>query len=349
MENILLSEYQLTETLTLKNRIVMAPMTRVAVGQDFIPTAAMVDYYARRADAGLIITEGTVISPTATGYRHAPGIFTEEQIAGWRQVTDKVHQQGGLIFCQIWHVGRVSHPDLIQGETPIAPSATLMTGSVSRIHELQYGQSRAASQAEIKQIINDFATAAKNAIKAGFDGVEIHGANGYLIDQFLHHHTNLRDDAYGQTPENMARFALEVVHACIDAIGHDRVAIRLSPVGYVNQMASDHKDAANFAYLLTELNHLRLAYVHTGNFDDRIKHAELGSLSMTEFLRQYYQGNLIAAGSYSADSAAEGILQHKFDLVAIGRPFIANPDLINKIQQKQAWQVYDTSMLKNLY
>ena len=208
MNHELFEPYSLNRLLHLKNKIVMAPMTRAKASADFVPTPEMADYYARRAEAGLIITEGTVINAEALGCRYVPGIFNENQISHWKKVTDKVHQNNGLIFLQIWHVGRVSHPDFLGGKLPIGPSASVMTGAVYRSPGLTYGPSRAATLAEIKQLIDAYAAAAHNAIKAGFDGVEIHGANGYLVDQFLHHHTNQRDDDYGGNAENMARFAL---------------------------------------------------------------------------------------------------------------------------------------------
>jgi 2,4-dienoyl-CoA reductase-like NADH-dependent reductase (Old Yellow Enzyme family) len=264
----LLAPYQLTPAMTLKNRMVMAPMTRVSATEDHIPTMEMAAYYAKRADAGLIITEATIISPSAKGHKRVPGIFNTEQIKGWKPVAQSIHDRGGRAFMQLWHVGRVSHPVFLDGQLPVSASATTMTGKISRMPELTYGTSREASISEIQQIIQDFAQAAENAIVAGFDGIEIHGANGYLIDQFLHYHTNHRQDDYGATPENMARFALEIVHACAKRIGYDRVSIGLSPGAYLNEITGDMRDAAVFHYLLEQLNPLALAYIHVGNFDD---------------------------------------------------------------------------------
>lgn len=349
MKNILFTEYRLNTQLTLKNRILMAPMTRAKSDNDLVPTMAMVDYYARRADAGLIITEGTVIGQNARGHNNVPGIFNNDQINKWRMITEAVHANNGLIFNQIWHVGRVSHPYFLEGKLPISPSETIMTGRISRVEGLTFGKSRAATLEEIEQLICSYAVAATNAIKAGFDGIEIHGANGYLVDQFLHHHTNKRDDIYGGTPENMARFALDVVHACGKAIGYERVGLRLSPGAYLNEIIGDESDAQVFKYLFENLNQHPIAYVHTGNFNDTTKFKELNDMTMTAFIRSYYRGMVVATGSYTLESALQGISQGDFDLVAMGRPFIANPDLINRMQENLTLNNYDVSMLSTLY
>jgi N-ethylmaleimide reductase len=248
-QNILFTEYPLNKLLTLKNRILMAPMTRCQSDANFVPTPKMIAYYARRADAGLIITEGTIISKDARGHDFVPGIFTPQHVEKWRLITEAVHERGGLIFCQLWHVGRVSHPDFLNGQLPISASETTMTGKISRSHGLVFGKSRAATLADITDLVATYATAAKNARAAGFDGVEIHGANGYLIDQFLHNHTNLRHDQYGGSIENMARFALEIVNACGAEIGMERVAIRLSPGAYLNEIIGEPRDGEVFQWL----------------------------------------------------------------------------------------------------
>lgn len=348
-ENVLFTEYQLNHLFTLKNKILMAPMTRAKADNDLVPTQAMAEYYARRADAGLIITEGTVISPDASGYNNVPGIFNTAQINQWKSVTDAVHKNNGLIFMQIWHVGRVSHPHFLQGKLPISPSATTMTGRIMRSEGLTYGESRAVTLQEIKELINNYAIAAENAIKAGFDGIEIHGANGYLIDQFLHCHTNKRDDEYGGSPENMARFALDVVKACGDAIGYERIGLRLSPGAYLNEIVGEKRDALAFKYLFEKLNHYPIAYVHTGNFNDAQQFAELDNMTMTAFIRFHYHGTVVAAGGYTIETASEGVSQGNFDLVAIGRPFISNPDLITRLRKNDALTHYDANMLSTLY
>ena len=346
----LLTPYALNSRFLLKNRIVMAPMTRDKAQDDLSPTALMAQYYARRADAGLIITEGTIIHEDTIGYKNVPGIFTQKHLDGWKKVTDEVHAKNGHIFLQIWHLGRVSHPFYLKGKLPISASATQMEGRLWRTENLQYGgASRAATLTDIKAISQQYALAAENAINAGFDGVEIHGANGYLIDQFLHYHTNHRTDDYGQTPENMARFALEVVKSVGKAIGYDKTGLRISPGAYLNQIQGDNRDAMVFAHLLEQLNALPIAYVHTGNFDDKVKFPELNDQSMTAFIRSHYKGKLIACGSYQIQEAAQGIKENQFDLVAIGRPFIANPNLIEHLKNNATLTAYDPSMLEKLY
>lgn len=345
--SILLEPFEL-KNLQLKNKVIMAPMTRNSADDNLVPTQEMAEYYARRADAGLIISEGTIIRPDGRGYSNVPGIFTQEQIAGWQKVTTKVHQKDGKIFLQIWHVGRVSHPNFLNGQLPISASETMMTGKVKRADNLIYGKSRAVTLNDIESLIESYAIAAKNAIAAGFDGIEIHGANGYLIDQFLHYSTNLRTDKYGGSPENMSRFAVEVVKACGDAIGYERVGIRLSPGAYLNEIVGDPRDAFVFQNLFQQLNALPIAYVHTGNFDDKKTFSELNDKTMTEFIRQYYKGTVIACGSYAFSDAEAGISENKFDLVAMGRPFIANPNLINLFKRNSLIQTYYVDMLKTL-
>lgn len=347
--NILFEPFVLNDEIHLKNRIIMAPMTRNMANDDLSPTDDMMEYYARRADAGLIISEGTIIRPDGTGYSNAPGIFSQVHIDRWRKVTAAVHARNGRIFSQIWHTGRVSHPNFLNGELPISASETTMTGEVKRSENLQYGKSRSATLSEIQGLVHSYAIAAKNAIEAGFDGIEIHAANGYLVDQFLHYNTNQRTDEYGITPENMARFALEVVTACGKMIGYQRVGIRLSPGAYLNEIVGDQRDAKVFEYLLNQLNQLPIAYVHTGNFDDNVKFQELGNKTMTEFMRAYYKGTLVACGGYKLESVQDSIKNNEFDLIAIGRPFIANPDLISKLQKNESIRSYDARMLETLY
>lgn len=346
---MLLDPLQLNQSLRLKNRIIMAPMTRSMCDDQLVPTKLMSDYYARRADAGLIISEGIIIRPDGQGYPNVPGIYTDKQIEAWKRITDNVHQHGGLIFAQIWHAGRVSHPIYLNGDLPLSPSATRMTGLVKRGNGLRHGQSRAATLSELDGLIDSFVTAALNARSAGFDGIEFHGANGYLIDQFLHYDTNQRQDEYGKTPEGMARFVVKMTKAVADAIGADRVAIRLSPAAYIHEIQQDVRDKDVFKYLLNELSQLNLAYLHTGAFDDSLRFVELENLSMTEFLRRYYTGHLIASGGYDAEKAEQILTTGLADAVAFGRAFIANPDLVKRIQTAQAWMPYDNNMLDNLY
>ena len=346
MTTDLLTPYKLNNTIELQNRILMAPLTRCMSDDNLVPTQAMVDYYARRADAGLIISEATIIRPDAQGYPNTPGLFTNEQVQGWRKVTDAVHAKGGKIFAQLWHVGRVAHPHFFDGEV-LAPSAIGIEGSVPRMRELTYQTPKAATLEDIKLLINDYAKAAENAVEAGFDGVEIHGANGYLIDQFLHFAANVREDEYGQTPENMSRFALEVVDAVIARIGADKTALRVSPGAYFN-MAEDNRDKAVFDYLLKELNTRSLAYLHGGIFDDSMRFESLQGKKISEYLRENYQGSLVGVGSYTYETARDAINNNQFDLIAIGRPFIANPDYIQKVTSKEELVTYDESMLAEL-
>lgn len=334
--------------LELPNRIVMAPMTRNMATEDYCPTEQAAAYYARRAETGLILTEATVVTPEGRGHSNTPGVYTEAQVDAWRRVADAVHEAGGRIFMQLWHVGRVTHPELTGGAAPVSASAVRLEGTIARARHLEYAEPRAMTQDDIGRVVDAFARGASNAIAAGCDGVEIHGANGYLLDQFLHHHTNRRDDGYGCSPENMSRFAIEVTDAVIDAVGGERTGIRLSPGAYFN-MEGDPRDAAVFEALLRELNRRDLAYVHTGIFDDSMRFDELGGRTSTEFLREHYAGVLMACGSYSPESAARAIAESRFDLIAIGRPLIANPDYVHRVRRGEDLVAYDADMLTDLH
>jgi len=346
MNTDLLTPYRLNDTIELKNRVLMAPLTRCMADENLVPTQDMVEYYARRAGTGLIISEATIIRPDGQGYPTTPGLFTREQIQGWKKVTDAVHANGGKMFAQLWHVGRVAHPHFFDGEV-LAPSAIGVEGSVPRMRELTYITPKAATIDDIKSLIADFAKAAENAIEAGFDGVEIHGANGYLIDQFLHYEANVREDEYGQTPQNMARFALEVTDAVIAAVGNERTALRVTPGAYFN-MSEDNRDKAVFDYLLPELEKRNLAYLHGGIFDDSTTFESLEGKTTSEFLRAGYKGTLVGVGSYSFESAKAAINEGKFDLIAIGRPLIANPDYISKVTNGEELVPYSDEMLAEL-
>lgn len=350
MTQQLFDSYQLNDTLTLKNKIVMAPLTRCMADDDLVPTAAMAAYYGRRAQAGLIISEAVVIRPDAQGYPNTPGLFTPQQIQGWRQVTDAVHAGGGKIFAQLWHTGRVAHPHFYQDVTGydavMAPSAVAVEGSVPRMRELTYQTPTPVSHEQIAQLVADYSQAAANAIDAGFDGVEIHGANGYLIDQFLHHDSNRREDEYGVTPANMARFPLAVVDAICERIGADRTALRVSPGAYFN-MSGDSRDREVFDYLLPELELRNLAYLHIGIFDDAMEFDYLDG-SASSYVRKHYANTLMGVGSYSAETGAAAIANNQFDLLAIGRPFIANPDYVERIEQGLPVVSYSEEMLTSL-
>ncbi|MCG7531242.1 alkene reductase [Psychrobium sp. MM17-31] len=346
MTDNLFQSFALNDTLELSNRIAMAPLTRCMADDNLVPTQAMADYYAKRAQTGLIISEATIIRPDGQGYPNTPGLFSAEQIAGWKKVTDAVHSKGGKIFAQLWHTGRVAHPHFFGGGDVLAPSATLVEGTVPRMRDLTYVTPKAASKDDIAQLVADYATAAANAIEAGFDGVEIHGANGYLIDQFLHHDANKRDDEYGQTPENMARFPLAVVDAIAEAIGWHKTALRISPGAYFN-MAGDARDGDVFKYLLGELEQRQLAYLHLGLFDDSMEFDYLDG-NATDFVRRHYSKTLMGVGGYTAETGSQAIEDNRFDLVAIGRPFIANPDYIEKVRQGDELTPYSDEMLAEL-
>jgi len=343
---VALSQFELNNSLTLQNRIVMAPLTRCFADENLVPTLDIEKYYEKRSTVGLIITEGVIINETGHGYPNTPGIYTKAQIAGWKKVTDKVHAKGGKIFMQIWHVGRVSHPIYLAGATPVAPSAVKVEGRIPRSENLEYETPRALTTEEVVATINDYKQAAINAIEAGFDGVEIHGANGYLIDQFLHQHTNQRDDEYGGSAEKRANFALQVVDEVIAAIGSERTGLRLSPGAYFN-MEHTEGDLETFEILLKNLSEKNLAYVHTGIFDGT-QQFEYLSGNATSFLRKHYKGTLIGCGGYSAESGAEAISNGEFDLLAIGRPLIADFDYIERVENGTALTPYDQSMLGTL-
>ncbi|KPW59926.1 NADH:flavin oxidoreductase/NADH oxidase family protein [Pseudomonas caricapapayae] len=317
--------------LTLANRIVMAPLTRNRAGAGLIPTELTATYYAQRASAGLIITEATQISPQAQGYQNTPGLYTSEQIAAWRKVTDAVHAAGGRIFVQLWHVGRVSHVDLQpDGAAPVAPSAiraqtkTFVNNEFSDVSE-----PRALELSELPGIVNDFRQAAANAIAAGFDGVEIHGANGYLLDQFIKDNANLRTDAYGGSVENRARLLLEVVTAVVKEIGAQRTGVRLSPVSPANGVSSSDPQP-QYEYIAEQLNALGIAYIHV------IEGATGGSRDIAPFdysaLRQRFEHTYLANNGYDLDLATARLDARQVDLVAFGRPFISNPDLIERLK-----------------
>jgi 2,4-dienoyl-CoA reductase-like NADH-dependent reductase (Old Yellow Enzyme family) len=350
MTDNLLKPYPLNTTLTLKNRILMAPLTRCMADDELVPTKAMVDYYARRAEAGLIISEAVVIRPDAQGYPNTPGIFNQAQIKGWQAVTTAVHNEGGKIFAQLWHTGRVAHPYFYgngDDNAPVmAPSARGVEGNVPRMRELTYKIPKAVNHDEINQLIEDYAQAAVNAIEAGFDGVEIHGANGYLIDQFLHFDSNHRTDEYGETPENMARFPLAVLDAIIHNIGEDRTALRVTPGAYFN-MQGDSRDREVFDYLLPELEKRNLAFLHIGIFDDSMTFDYLDGQA-SSYVRAHYKNTLVGVGSYSAETASKAIEANKFDLIAIGRPFIANPDYVARVRNNEPLVDYSEEMLTSL-
>jgi N-ethylmaleimide reductase len=315
-------------TLTLQNHLVMAPMTRSrAIGN--IPNELMAQYYAQRGSAGLIITEGTSPSPNGLGYARIPGIFSAAQVAGWKLVTDAVHAKGAKMFIQLMHCGRIAHPlNLTKGARVLGPSAVAAAGDMYTDAEGMKPNAtpQAMTEADIKATIEEFAQAAKNAIAAGFDGIELHGANGYLLEQFIRPNSNQRTDHYGGSIENRARFVLEVADAAIKAIGKNKVGIRLSPFGVASDMPLYDAMEADYTWLAQQLNARGLAYIHL------VDHSSMGAPkvpdSMKATFRSVFKGKLILCGGYDAARAESDLAAGKCDLVAVGKPFLANPDLV---------------------
>ncbi|OLP15551.1 alkene reductase [Leptolyngbya sp. 'hensonii'] len=323
----------------LPNRIVMAPLTRNRAAVGNVPHDLNVTYYSQRASAGLIVTEATQISPQGMGYPATPGIHSAEQVAGWRMVTEAVHALGGHIFLQLWHVGRISHPSLQpDGALPVAPSPIAPAGMASTYSgEQPFVTPRALTLEEIPGIIEDYRKAAQNALEAGFDGVEVHGANGYLLDQFLQDNTNHRTDAYGGSIPNRTRLLLEVLAAVTGVWGADRVGLRLSPSGTFNSMGDSNRQEL-FTYVVEQLNPLGLAYLHLVEpRADMNPPVQLGAA----YFRPIYQGTLISAGGYDRDLANQTLAAGEADLIAFGRLYIANPDLVERLAHNAELNPYD--------
>lgn len=327
--------------IALNNRIVMAPLTRNRAGEGGVPQEINVKYYEQRASAGLIITEATPISPMGHGYPLLPGIYTDAQIAGWKKVTDAVHAKGGKIVIQLWHVGRISHPSLLNGETPVAPSAIKPAGKAFTFQGLvDYVTPRALDVSELPGIVADYVQAAKNALKAGFDGVEVHSANGYLLDQFLRDGSNQRTDQYGGSFENRARLLMQVTKAVVDAIGADKVGLRLSPVNPFNDM-KDSNPQALFNYVTEQLNQFNLAYLHVveGGIHGGGVADPFDFVAMRKLCKLSYIANL----SYDKARGNEAIATGHADAVAYGVPFIANPDLVERLRKDAPLNEADSS------
>lgn len=317
--------------ITLSNRVVMAPLTRNRAGKGFVPSEFAAEYYSQRAGAGLIIAEATQISQQGQGYQDTPGIYTQAQIDGWREVTDAVHAKGGRIFLQLWHVGRISHVDLQpQGGAPVAPSA-IRAEAKTYVNNtfVDVSEPRALELDELPGIINDFRQAAANAIAAGFDGVEIHGANGYLLDQFAKDGANVRTDAYGGSIENRARLMLEVAEAIVNEIGAERTGIRISPVSPANGVSAGDPQA-QFNYIVEKLSDLNLVYLHV------VEGATGGPRDVAPFdfdaLRSKFKNTYMANNGYTLEMANEHLDAGTADLIAFGRPFIGNPDLVERLR-----------------
>ncbi len=319
--------------LTLPNRIVMAPMTRNRAGPGNAPTDLNAAYYAQRASAGLIVTEATQVSPQGLGYPGTPGIHSAAQVAGWKRVTDAVHAAGGRIFLQLWHVGRISHPSLQPGGAlPVAPSAIAPAGQAWTLEGMKpYVTPHALTEGEIKAIVEDYRRGAANAKSAGFDGVELHGANGYLVDQFLRDKSNQRTDRYGGSALNRARFLIEVSEALIGEWGAARIGVRLSPTNPFNDMG-DGNPAATFSTALGELNRLAPAYLHIvepGETDP----VPAGEVPDLRFFRRLWRGPLMANKGYDLARANAVLRQGTADLVSFATLFLANPDLPERLRR----------------
>lgn len=323
-------------SIKLQNRVVMAPLTRRRAENKFLaPDETIALYYAQRSSAGLIISEGSQISPVGYGYTGSPGCYSEEQIAGWKQVTKAVHEKGGKIVLQIWHVGSFSHP-LLQpnGQLPVSATDIKPEGEVlTQEGHKAYVAPRPLTEAEIYQTIDDFGTATKNAKIAGFDGVEIHGAHGYLVDQFIKDGTNKREDDFGGSVENRAKFLFLVLEKVIEAWSADKVGIRLSP-GIVRPDTVESNPEKTYGYIVEKLNDYQIAFLHLSEMitaNVRTNHPEKLILP---FYRKLYKGNLISCGGYTRETAIQTIDKGEADLIAFGKAFISNPDLVERLIQK---------------
>ncbi|ASQ91204.1 alkene reductase [Prosthecochloris sp. GSB1] len=316
--------------LSLRNRVVMAPMTRSRAPGN-LPNGLMAEYYSQRATAGLVITEGTSPSPNGLGYPRIPGIFSAQQVEGWSIVTRAVHSEGGKIFLQIMHCGRIAHPaNMPRGARVVAPSAVRASGEMYTDGGgmKPYPVPEAMTIRDIGETVREYVQAARNAVAAGFDGVEVHGANGYLIEQFIRPNTNRRNDAYGGSIENRARFMLEVLDGAIGAIGARRVGVRLSPFGVFNDMPLYDSIEEDYAAMARLLDGAGPAYIHLAD------HSSMGAPEVPESIRtvfrRQFRGSLILSGGYDPERAGQDLAEGRCDLVAVGRPFIANPDLVRR-------------------
>ncbi|WP_459555306.1 alkene reductase [Lacunimicrobium album] len=342
----LMTSYDL-HGLKLPNRVVMAPLTRARAGVTRIPNDLMAEYYTQRASAGLIISEATAISPQGYGWPNAPGVYTPEMVEGWKQVTKSVHDAGGHIFLQLWHMGRQSHSSFHNGELPVSASAIAVNDDGA--HTLEGKKPREVPRAlethEIPGVVNDYKTAAQHAKDAGFDGVEIHGANGYLVDQFMQSKSNHRTDDYGGSIEKRARFLLEVTDAVTSVWESTRVGVRLSPNGVYGDMGSPdfHEQ---FTYAASELNKRNLAYLHVMDGLAFGFHKSGSPMTLEDF-RKVFSGPLMANCGYTKEAGEKAIAEGHADLVAYGRPFISNPDLVARFQNN--WPLAPVASMKLWY
>ncbi|KAA8731300.1 alkene reductase [Acinetobacter qingfengensis] len=309
--------------LLLKNRLVLAPLTRSRSGDSRVPNDLNVEYYQQRANAGLILTEATVISPSAVGYAKTPGLYNQQQVYGWKKVVDAVHQQDAKIFVQLWHVGRISDPELLNGETPVSASAIKPAGHVSLLRpKREYVTPRALEINEIQAIVADYKHAAVLAKEAGFDGVELHAANGYLIDQFLQTKTNHREDEYGGSVENRARLLLQVVDAFIEVWGADRVGVHLAPRRDAHDMGDDDP-RGTFGYVVEQLSQRHIAFIFAREYQ--------AEDSLSPYLRPKFSGVWIANENLTPESAKKILADGEADAVSFGKAYIANPDLLDRL------------------
>ncbi|WMI67334.1 alkene reductase [Mangrovimonas sp. YM274] len=342
--NALLQPYQ-SKNLSLKNRIVMAPMTRSrAINEERVPTDELQGlYYEQRASAGLIITEGSQVSEAAVGYVNTPGIYSKAQVEGWKLVTKRVHDKGGKIFIQLWHVGRMSHPDFHHGELPLAPSAINPNGqSFTPDGFKDTVTPKAMTKFEIEDTINDFVNAATNAMEAGFDGVEIHSSNGYLFHQFFTGTSNTRTDEYGGSIENRARFFFEVLDAMSEAIPQEKIGVRFNPsLHNLFGITLDKDTIPTFEYIIKKLNDYSLAYVHLSEPFTDVTEVSYAVTNVAKHFRPLYQGTLMINNQFTAETGHEVITSGDADLVAFGKPFISNPDLVERIEQDIEWADWD--------
>lgn len=313
-------------SLELPNRIIMAPLTRARAGSARIPNTLMAEYYSQRATAGLILSEATSVDPMGVGYANTPGIWSDEQVEGWKKITSAVHARDGRIFLQLWHVGRISDPMFLNGALPVAPSAIAAKGHVSLVRpEKPYVTPRALETSEIPGIVAAYKKGAENAKRAGFDGVEIHGANGYLLDQFLHDSTNKRTDQYGGSVENRARLLLEVTDAAIAVWGAERVGVHLSPRGDSHDVSDSNREET-FSYVAQELGKRKIAFIFTREYQ--------GEDSLSPKLKKLFGGVFIANEKFTKESAEKALDQGIADAVSFGVPFISNPDLPRRFLEK---------------
>mgnify|MGYP002700327390 CR=1 FL=1 len=321
---ITLGDYQLS------NRIFMAPLTRGRAVDKGVPNALMAQYYGQRATAGLIIAEATAVAINGLGWMNAPGLFNAEQQAGWKNIADAVHEKGGRIFVQLWHMGSIVHPDFIDGELPVSSSAIKQQGSLTtpKGRDRGFAIPRSLTKPQIAEVIQQFVDAARRAIDAGLDGIEIHGANGFLVDQFTRDSINQRDDEYGGSIDNRLRFMMEIVEAVCAEIGSGKVGIRISPSNSVWGI-KDSDPKATFLQAVSRLNDFNLAYVHILEPKPVTKNV-MNADYLTPVLRERYQGNLIINGGYNKKSANEALANNEAEAIVFGTPFISNPDLVER-------------------